>query len=114
VCTLPFKYLDIPIHYCKLLNKEWKPVEDRFERNLATWLRKMISYEDCLLLINFALTILPMFLLSFFEIPKGVWKRLYFYRSHFISQSDELKRKYRLTKWNIICQPDIKRYLIYF
>ena len=34
VGTLPFKYLGIPIHYRRLLNKEWKPVEDRFERNL--------------------------------------------------------------------------------
>ena len=33
VGNLPFKYLGIPIHYRKLLNKEWKPVEDRFEKN---------------------------------------------------------------------------------
>jgi hypothetical protein len=32
--TLPFIYLGIPIHYRKLLNKEWKPVEDRFEKSL--------------------------------------------------------------------------------
>ena len=30
--ALPFKYLGIPIHYRKLLNKEWKSVEDRFEK----------------------------------------------------------------------------------
>jgi hypothetical protein len=46
-----------------------------------------------------------MFMLSFLKIPKGVRKRLDFYRSRFFSQSDELKRKYRLTKWNIICRP---------
>jgi hypothetical protein len=46
-----------------------------------------------------------MFLLSFFEIPKGVRRRLDYYRSHFLWQSDELKKKYRLTKWNIICRP---------
>jgi hypothetical protein len=38
VGSLPFKYLGIPIHYRRLLNKEWKPVEDRFERKLASWL----------------------------------------------------------------------------
>jgi hypothetical protein len=36
---------------------------------------------------------------------KGVRKRLDFYRSRFFWQSDQLNKKYRLTKWNIICQP---------
>ena len=31
VGALPFKYLGIPIHYRKLLNYEWYPVETRFE-----------------------------------------------------------------------------------
>jgi hypothetical protein len=38
-------------------------------------------------------------------IPKGVLKRLDFYRSRFFWQSDDTRRKYRLTKWNIICRP---------
>ena len=46
-----------------------------------------------------------MFMMSFLEIPVGVRKCLDFYRSSFFWQSDEDKRKYRLTKWNIICQP---------
>jgi hypothetical protein len=45
-----------------------------------------------------------MFLFSFFEIPKGVHKILDFYRSRFFWQSDQQKRKYWLTKWNIICR----------
>ena len=45
-----------------------------------------------------------MFLLSFFEVPVGVRKRLDFYRSRFFWQSDQLKRKYRLAKWDIICR----------
>ena len=46
-----------------------------------------------------------MFLLSFFEVPVRVRKRLDFYRSRFFWQGDELKRKYRLAKWDIICRP---------
>ena len=101
----PFKYLGIPIHFRKLKNGEWKPIEDRFERKLASWLGKLLSYGDRLVLINSVLTSLPMFMLSFFEIPKGVRKRLDFFRSRFFWQRDEHKRKYRLTKWNIICRP---------
>ena len=57
------------------------------------------------MLIDSVLSSLPMFMLSSIEIPKGVLKRLDFYRSHFFCQSDQHKRKYRLTKWNIICRP---------
>ena len=42
---------------------------------------------------------------SFFEIPKGVRKKLDYFHSRFFWQSDEHKRKYRLAKWDILCQP---------
>jgi mannosylglycoprotein endo-beta-mannosidase len=87
-----FKYLGIPIHFCKLKNGEWKSVEDRFERKLSSWIGKLLSYGDHLILINSVLTSLPMFMLSFLEIPKGVRKRLDYYRSCFFWQSDGHKR----------------------
>jgi hypothetical protein len=105
VGSLPFKYLGIPIHYRTFLNKEWKPVDDWFERKPASWLGKLLSYGDQLVLINSVLTSLLMFLLSFFAIPMGVRKMQDFYRSRFFWQSDEQKKKYRLTRWNIICRP---------
>jgi hypothetical protein len=101
----PFKYLGIPIHFRKLKNGEWKPIEDRFEKKLSSWIGKMLSYGDRLILINSVLTSLPMFMLSFFEIPIGVRKRLDFFRSRFFWQSDGHKRKYRLTKWSMMCHP---------
>ena len=62
-------------------------------------------YEGWLVLINSVLTSLSMFLLSFFEVPVGVRKRLDFYRSRFFWQSDEAKKKYRLARWDIMCRP---------
>jgi hypothetical protein len=44
-------------------------------------------------------------MLSFFEVPIGVRKRLDFFRSRFFWQGDGHKRKYRLTKWDMICRP---------
>jgi hypothetical protein len=102
--SFPVRYLGIPIHFRKLRNGEWKPVEDRFERKLASWMGKLLSYGDRLVLINSVLTSLPMFMLSFFEIPIGVRKRLDF-RSRFFWRSDGHKKKYRLSRWNIICRP---------
>ena len=63
-----------------------------------------MSYGGRLILISSVLTSMPMFLLSFFEVPVGVRKRLDFYRSCFFWQSDEFKQKYRLAKWDIICR----------
>src|SRR6266508_3497294 len=69
--SLPFRYLGIPIHYRKLRNDEWNPVEVWFQGKLSCWKGKMFSYGDPLTLINSVLTSLLMFMLSFLEIPKG-------------------------------------------
>ena len=103
--SYPFRYLGIPIHFRKLKNSEWKSIEDRFEKKLASWAGKLLSYGDRLILINSVLSSLPMFMFSFFEVPIGVRKRMDYFRSRFFWQSDGHKRKYRLTKWNIICRP---------
>jgi hypothetical protein len=58
---------------------EWKPVEDRFERELASWLGKLLYFGDRLVLINSMLTSLPMFMLPFYELPKRVRKIMDFF-----------------------------------
>ena len=68
-------------YYRKLLNSEWYPVETHFEGKLSCWKGKLLSYRDRLILVNSVLTSLPMFMLSFLQIPIGVRKRLDFYRS---------------------------------
>jgi hypothetical protein len=90
--SLPFRYLGIPIHYRKLKNSEWNPVESRFETKLGCWAGKLLSYGDRLVLINSVLTSLPMFMLSFFHLPKGVRKRLDFFRSRFFGSARKIKR----------------------
>ena len=103
--TLPFCYLGVPIHYRRLRNSEWNSMEIRFASKLGCWKGKMLSYGDRLVLVNSVLTSLPMFMLSFLEIPKGVRKRLDYYRSRFFWQEEEDKKKYRLSRWNIVCRP---------
>ncbi|WVZ49766.1 hypothetical protein U9M48_001095 [Paspalum notatum var. saurae] len=43
--------------------------------------------------------------MSFFEIPKGIHKKLNFFRSGFFWQGDNHRKKYRLTKWGLLCLP---------
>ena len=45
-----------------------------------------------------------MFMFSF-EVPRGVLKKLDYYRSRFFWQEDDHKKKYRLAKWSILCRP---------
>jgi hypothetical protein len=65
----------------------------------------MFSVGGRLVLINSILSSLPMFMMSFFEIRRGVLKKLDYFRSRFFWQSDEHKKKYRLIKWKVVCTP---------
>jgi hypothetical protein len=57
-----------------------------------------------MLVINSVLSNLLMFMLFFFEIPKGVLEKIDYFRSRFFWQNDSHKKKYRLTKWSMVCQ----------
>jgi hypothetical protein len=56
-------------------------------------------------LINSVISSLPMFMLSFFEVLKGVLEKIDYFRSRFFWQNDSQRKKYRHTEWNIVCQP---------
>ena len=43
--------------------------------------------------------------MSFFEIPRKVLEKIEYLRSRFYWQAEEQKRKYRLARWSILCQP---------
>jgi hypothetical protein len=79
--------------------------EERIGKTLSSWKGKYLSVGGRLVLISSVLTSLTMFMLSFFEVPKGVLEKVDYWRSQFFWQSDSQKKKYRLTKWDIICQP---------
>jgi hypothetical protein len=66
--------LGIPMHHRKLLNSEWRKIEERFEKKLSCWKAKKLCYGGRLPLINSVLSSLPLFMMPFFEIPKQVIK----------------------------------------
>jgi magnesium-transporting ATPase (P-type) len=71
------------MHYRKLNNKDWKIIEEHIEKKLSSWKGKYLSVGGRLVLINLVLSSLPMFMLSFFKIPKGVLKKIDYFRSRF-------------------------------
>ena len=93
------------MHFRKLYNKDWKCIEERIEKRLSGWKGKLLIVGGHLVLINSVLSSLPMFMMSFFELPKGVVEKIDCFRSRFYWQNDQHKRKYRLAKWEVMCQP---------
>jgi hypothetical protein len=81
--SLPVKYLGIPMHVRKLNNRDWKMIEKRIEKKLSSWKGKHLSVGGRLVLINYVLSSLAMFMISFFEIPKEVLQKIDYYRSRF-------------------------------
>jgi hypothetical protein len=90
------------MHLKKLNNKDWKVVEQCIERKLSSWKGKYLSVRWRLVLINLVLSSMVLFMLSFFEVPKGVLEKIDYYRSRFFWQNDNHKKKYRLSKWSIL------------
>ena len=72
----PIKYLGIPIHYRRLRNAEWKPVEERLQIRLNSWKGKLLILGGRLILINSVLTNMVLYMISFIQLPKGVLKWL--------------------------------------
>jgi hypothetical protein len=101
----PIRYLGIPIHYRRLTNAEWKLVEERLQIRLSSWKGKLLSLGGRLVLINAVLSNMVLYMISFFQLPRGVLKRLDYFRSRFFWQGDCEKRKYRLAKWSVLCRP---------
>src|SRR3989337_3062822 len=100
----PIRYLGIPIHYRRLTTAEWKHVEERLEKRLASWKAKLLSYGGRLILINSVLTNMVLYMLSFFHLTKGVVQHLDYFRSRFFWQCDNESKKYRLARWGVLCR----------
>jgi hypothetical protein len=75
------------------MNAEWRKVEERFGRRLGSWKGKHLSIRGRLTFINPVLSSLPMYIMSFFALPRGVQKKLDYFRSRFYWQGDEKKKR---------------------
>jgi hypothetical protein len=80
---MPFRYLGIPMHYKRLSNSDWKDILDKFQKRLSSWKSKLLSVGGKLMLLNSILSSPPLFMFSFFEVPKEVLKQIKTFRSQF-------------------------------
>jgi hypothetical protein len=93
-----FRYLGLPMHYRKLSMADWKIIKNKFEKKLSSSKGKYMSVGGRLVLINSTLTSLAMFMMSFFEILRGVLEKWTITDRRFFWQAEDNKKKYKLTK----------------
>jgi hypothetical protein len=81
--AMPFRYLGIPMHHKRLSNSDWKDILDKFQKRLSSWKSKLLYVGGRLMLLNSVLSSLPLFMFSFFDVPKEVLKKIETFRSQF-------------------------------
>ncbi|GKF65061.1 hypothetical protein Tco_0188509 [Tanacetum coccineum] len=74
--TTPFIYLGIPVGASMARTSRWDGVIQRFHNRLSKWKVKMLSSGGRLTLIKSILGSLGIYLMSMFQVPKGVIKEL--------------------------------------
>jgi hypothetical protein len=102
-------YLGIPAIHCRrLTNTKYKYVEKRLHKQLSSWKGKFLSLDRSLVLINLVLTNMVPYIISFFQLPKGVLHRLGSnFRSRFLW--DSKKWKNILEKYSVVYWPKDQR-----
>lgn len=55
--------------------------------------------------MNSSLSSIPLYMMSFLQVPKGVVKRMDYFRARFLWQEDDGIKKYHVVNWPAICQP---------
>jgi hypothetical protein len=98
------KYLGVPIDE-KNRNIDWKPAENKMESKLGCWQGKLLAMGGKVSLINSSLSSIPLYMLSFYRVPKGSLGRMNMHRSRFLWEEEKGKKKYHLVGWDIVCLP---------
>ena len=81
---IPFYYLGIPIGAKSTSSLVWEPLISKYEAKLSKWNQKILSMAGKVTLINFVLTALPIYTLSFFKLPRRITLKLVSLQRNFL------------------------------
>jgi magnesium-transporting ATPase (P-type) len=84
-----------------------KGLKNGLKKRLTSWKGKYLFVGGRLTLINLVLSSLPMYMMSFFAVPRGVLKKLDYFHSRFFWQQKK-KNKYRLPNGIFYANPKSK------
>ncbi|KAH1261405.1 putative ribonuclease H protein [Glycine max] len=105
---IPFSYLGIPVGTASKNWNVWQPIISKFEFKLSKWKQKCLSMGGRITLINSVLTALPIYLLSFFKVPKKVVNKLVSIQRNFLWGGGSEAAKIAWVNWDTICLPKNK------
>lgn len=97
--VIPFTYLGIPIGANPRRIATWEPLLSKLKKRLASWKSKTLSFGGKLCLIKSVLSSMPLFLLSFYKMPKGVAYLCKKLQKQFLWGNEEGVRKVAWVKW---------------
>ncbi|KHN13746.1 Putative ribonuclease H protein, partial [Glycine soja] len=80
----------------------------KFEFKLSKWKQKSLSMGGRITLINSVLTALPIYMLSFFRVPKKVVQKLVSIQRNFLWGGGSEVAKIAWINWDTICLPKNK------
>ncbi|KAK1289771.1 hypothetical protein QJS10_CPB18g00723 [Acorus calamus] len=104
VRDFPVRVLGLPLSRGRLKKEDWDPLIERFQRRLAGWKGRLLTYGGRLTLLQAVLSALPLFFLSVFRIPAGVLQRIETMRRRFLWQgTQEEALKPHLVNWRTVC-----------
>jgi hypothetical protein len=83
----------------------WNPVLELIQRRLASWKNKYVSLGGRVVLLNSVLAAIPIFYLSVFKMPVGVWKKLVRLQRRFLWGGSAGASKICWVSWNDVCRP---------
>jgi hypothetical protein len=104
VGLLPFTYLGLPVGANPRRLSTWNPVLDVIQRRLASWKNKYVSLGGRVVLLNSVLSAIPIFYLSLFKMPVGVWKKLVRMQRRFLWGGVAGNSKISWVSWQDVCR----------
>lgn len=74
--SFPIKYLGLPVDEKRLKNSDWNPSVGKMEKRMGGWLGRFLNIAGRTSLVNSSLSSLTLYMLSFYELPKGIKKKI--------------------------------------
>ncbi|PNX84009.1 ribonuclease H [Trifolium pratense] len=102
--SLPFVYLGLPVGGNPRRASTWNPVLEVLQRRLASWKNKYVSHGGRVVLLNSVLAAIPIFYLSLFKMPVGVWKKIIRLQRRFLWGGAAGASKIPWVNWQDVCR----------
>lgn len=103
--SFPLSYLGLPVSDRALTAADWNPLTAKVAKRADPWFGKMMSSAARLTLTNTCLSNLPLHAMGVFLLGEGVHKTMDGLRGRFFWEANNLKRKYHMVRWPVVCRP---------